>query len=71
MVLPAPPEISPARRKLLMSKRQTLIMELGALEDYLLLERSIKPKWKRKLLTGVTKGAENYIVRAEVKKDED
>jgi hypothetical protein len=36
-------------RKLLMSIRQALIIALGALEDYLELERSIVPRRKRKL----------------------
>ena len=47
MVLPAPPEIEEARKKWLMSKRQTLIMELGAIEDYLGMDRSIVPKHKK------------------------
>jgi len=36
-------------RKLLMSIRQALIIALGALEDYLELERSIVPRRKRGL----------------------
>ena len=47
MVLPAPIEITEAERTRLMSKRQTLIMELGAIEDYLGMERSIVPKRKK------------------------
>jgi len=35
-------------RVLLMSLRQALIIALGALEDYLGLERSIVPRRKRK-----------------------
>jgi hypothetical protein len=35
-------------RVLLMSLRQALIIALGALEDYLRLERSIVPRRKRK-----------------------
>lgn len=34
-------------RRLLMSFRQALIMMLGALEDYLEMERSIVPRRKR------------------------
>ena len=35
------------QRVLLMSKRQALIIELGSIEDYLGLDRSIVPKRKR------------------------
>lgn len=34
-------------RALLMSRRQALIIELGSIEDYLEIERSIIPKRKR------------------------
>ena len=37
---------------LLMSLRQALIIALGALEDYLKLERSIVPRRKRKDIDG-------------------
>jgi hypothetical protein len=36
-----------ASRKLMLSRRQALIIELGAIEDYLSMERSIIPKRKR------------------------
>lgn len=39
-------------RVLLMSLRQALIIALGALEDYLKLERSIVPRRKRKDIDG-------------------
>ena len=39
--------ISTRTRVLLIAVRQALIMTLGALEDYLDLERSIVPKHKR------------------------
>lgn len=38
---------SPALRRLLMVARQVTIMLLGALEDYLGLERSIIPRHRR------------------------
>ena len=34
-------------RQMLMSKRQAIIIELGAIEDYLGLERSVVPRRKR------------------------
>lgn len=39
--------ITPQQRRLLMTVRQALIMMLGALEEYLGLERSITPKSDR------------------------
>lgn len=39
--------ITPKKRTLLLSQRQALIIELGAIEDYLGLERSIIPRRKR------------------------
>ena len=39
--------IDSRQRVLLMAVRQALIMVLGALEDYLQLERSIVPKHRR------------------------
>ena len=47
MVLPAPPELTESERKWLMTIRQTLIMQLGAIEERLGLERSIVPKHER------------------------
>lgn len=41
--------MSDEQRQFLMTKRQCLIMELGALEDLLGMDRSIVPKRKRKL----------------------
>ena len=40
--------LSEAERVMLMARRQAIIMELGALEEYLGIERSIIPKHKRK-----------------------
>jgi hypothetical protein len=40
---------APAQRRLLMAVRQALIIALGALEDYLGLQRSIVPRRKRNL----------------------
>lgn len=37
-------DIHPRTRVLLMAVRQALIIALGALEDYLSMQRSIKPK---------------------------
>lgn len=37
-------------RSLWMTRRQAIIMELGAIEDYLGMERSIVPKRKREQL---------------------
>ena len=48
MVLPAPLEIEPKHRAFLEFKRRAMIMELGALEDFLGIPRSIPPKHKRK-----------------------
>lgn len=42
-----PPEPDERVRALYMSRRQALIIELGSIEDYLGLERSIIPKRKR------------------------
>lgn len=39
--------ISEPERKYLMAERQAIIIRLGALEDYLGLERSIVPRRKR------------------------
>ena len=39
--------IDERERSLLMTRRQALIMELGAIEEYLGLQRSIIPKHKR------------------------
>ena len=39
-------------REFYLSKRQTLIMELGAIEDLLGMERSIVPKRKREYRIG-------------------
>jgi hypothetical protein len=46
---PAPESviIDSRQRVLLMAVRQALIMVLGALEDYLQMERSIVPKHRR------------------------
>lgn len=41
------PLVLDRERTLLMAKRQAIIMELGAIEDYLGLERSILPRHKR------------------------
>jgi len=35
-------------RRLLMARRQALIIELGAIEDFLGMERSITPRHKRR-----------------------
>lgn len=43
-------EISPKLRVFLMVIRQAVIIVLGALEDFLGLERSITPKHKRQQL---------------------
>lgn len=40
-------DTSERHRSLLISRRQALIIELGALEDYLGMERSIIPRRKR------------------------
>lgn len=40
-------DLAPATRTFLMTVRQALIMILGALEDYLGLERSIVPRHRR------------------------
>jgi hypothetical protein len=39
--------IEPRTRTLLLAVRQALIIALGALEDYLCIERSIIPKHRR------------------------
>jgi hypothetical protein len=41
------PDIHPKTRVLLLAVRQALIIALGALEDYLSVDRSIVPKHKR------------------------
>jgi len=41
------PPITEQERRYLMSERQACIIRLGALEDYLGLERSIVPRRKR------------------------
>jgi len=41
------PPRSEEERRLWMTRRQAIIMELGAIEDYLDLPRSIVPKRKR------------------------
>lgn len=40
-------QVNPRTRALLLAVRQALIIALGALEDYLCIERSIIPKHKR------------------------
>lgn len=40
--------LSEAERRLLMARRQAIIIELGALEEYLGIERSILPRHMRK-----------------------
>ena len=47
MVLPAPPELTESERKWLMTIRRALIMQLGAIEERLGIERSIVPKHKK------------------------
>ena len=42
--------ISDAERMLLMARRQAIIIELGSIEDYLGMDRSIIPKRKREEL---------------------
>ena len=41
-------QISPRTRVLLMAVRQALLICLGAIEDYLQIERSITPKHQRR-----------------------
>lgn len=41
-------KIEPKTRVLLMALRQALIIAIGALEDYLCIQRSIVPKHERK-----------------------
>lgn len=41
------PELRAAHNRLLMTRRQAIIMELGAIEDYLEMPRSIVPRRKR------------------------
>ena len=41
------PELDERTRRMLMTRRQALIIELGGIEDYLGVERSIIPKRKR------------------------
>ena len=60
MVLPSPPEISESERKWLMTVRQTLLMQLGAIEERLGLERSVVPKRKKKEW-----GAVDYYITTE------
>jgi len=40
--------ISDAERMLLMARRQAIIIELGSIEDYLGMERSIIPKREKR-----------------------
>ena len=49
VVLPAPPKITKEHRKFLMSKRRGMILELCALEDFLLIPRSIPPRNKKRV----------------------
>lgn len=44
---PPKPPVDDSTRALLMTVRQSLIMVIGAMEDYLGLERSIIPRRKR------------------------
>ncbi len=60
MVLPAPPELTESERKWLMAIRQTLIMQLGATEERLGMERSIVPKRKREVNNETEMKAEDY-----------
>jgi hypothetical protein len=46
---PEPEPVDPRVRVLLMTVRQALIMVLGALEDFLEMERSIVPRHLREL----------------------
>ena len=48
MVLPAPAELTESDRKWLMTVRRTLIMQLGAIEERLGMERSIVPRRKKR-----------------------
>lgn len=60
MTLPAPPEITESERKWLMTIRQTLLMQLGAIEERLGMERSIVPKRKKvKPFTNLVKGKQD------------
>lgn len=43
----AEPQITEQERRFQMARRQAIIIELGAIEDYLGLERSIVPRRKR------------------------
>ena len=42
-----PATVTDRERTLLMARRQAIIIDLGAIEDYLGLERSIVPRRKR------------------------
>lgn len=44
-------QVSDQDRRLLMARRQAIIIELGAIEDHLGLERSIVPRRKRQPAT--------------------
>ena len=41
------PQVTEQERRYLMARRQSLIIDLGAIEEYLGLERSIVPRRKR------------------------
>ena len=41
------PQVTEQERRYLMARRQSLIIDLGAIEDYLGLDRSIVPRRKR------------------------
>lgn len=41
------PTVNEQERRYLMARRQAIIIDLGAIEDYLGLERSIVPRRKR------------------------
>lgn len=45
---PKDEELTKANREYLMRCRQALIIKLGAIEDYMGMERSITPRHKRK-----------------------
>jgi hypothetical protein len=47
MLIERKDQIEPRTRTLLLAVRQALIIALGALEDYLCIQRSIIPKHKR------------------------
>ena len=50
-IVEAPPaEPDERQRRLLMTRRQAIIIELGGIEDYLGLDRSITPRRKRETM---------------------